>query len=52
MGALLDEVREILADFRGPEPLRRLFWEVLGYDRVNEPLPDGNLPGKIHSTLK
>jgi len=32
-------VLDILKDFRGPEPLKQLFWSELNYSRVNTPLP-------------
>ena len=31
-------VLDILKDFRGPEPLKQLFWSELNYSRVNTPL--------------
>jgi hypothetical protein len=31
----------ILQDFRGPEPLKQLFWSELNYSRVNTPLSRG-----------
>ncbi len=32
------QVLEILKDFRGSEPLKKLFWQELNYERVNKPL--------------
>ncbi|MCL5257473.1 MAG: Eco57I restriction-modification methylase domain-containing protein [Chloroflexi bacterium] len=32
------EVWQILHEFTGLEPLKKLFWEYLNYDRVNEPI--------------
>ena len=29
---------ELLRDLRGLEPLKKLFWSELNYDRVNQPL--------------
>ena len=34
-------VLDILQDFRGPEPLKQLFWSELNYSRVNTPLSRG-----------
>jgi RNA polymerase nonessential primary-like sigma factor len=34
----IGEVQEILRSFRGEEDLKRLFWSVLGYDRINQPI--------------
>jgi len=31
-------VLDILKDFRGPEPLKQLFWSELNYSRINTPL--------------
>ena len=31
-------VLDILKDFRGPEPLKQLFWSELNYNKVNSPL--------------
>ena len=31
-----DEIHELLGEFRGIQPLKRLFWELLGYDRREE----------------
>ncbi|MGO9269622.1 MAG: Eco57I restriction-modification methylase domain-containing protein [Terriglobia bacterium] len=31
-------VLDILKDFRGPEPLKQLFWSELNYNRANSPL--------------
>jgi RNA polymerase primary sigma factor len=33
---LADEIRELLGEFRGTHSLKRLFWELLGYDRRDE----------------
>lgn len=34
-------VQDILKDLRGLDPLKRLFWSELNYDRVNHPLSRG-----------
>ena len=33
------DILNILENFRGLEPLRKLFWAELNYDRENLPLP-------------
>jgi hypothetical protein len=32
------QVQDLLQGLRGIEPLKKLFWEELNYDRVNQPL--------------
>jgi RNA polymerase primary sigma factor len=34
----VSDVQRILRSFRGEEDLKRLFWSVLGYDRINQPI--------------
>jgi RNA polymerase primary sigma factor len=41
---LSGEIRELLATFDGEASLKRLFWELLSYDRVRDPLPLTFLP--------
>src|SRR5579884_2435459 len=42
--SLLREVESLLAQFAGESTLKRLFWELLSYDRTREPLPKALLP--------
>ena len=35
---LQQEVMDILHNLRGLDPLKKLFWQKLNYDRVNEPV--------------
>jgi len=39
LARLMEDIAEILEDFRGEESLKDIFWGVLGYDRVRAPLP-------------
>jgi len=32
------QVLDLLKDLRGIDPLKKLFWEELSYERVNQPL--------------
>jgi hypothetical protein len=34
-----ESIHDLLRNFRGLEPLKRLFWQELNYDRVNQPVP-------------
>lgn len=34
-----ETIARLLEQFRGLEPLKRLFWQELNYDRVNTPIP-------------
>lgn len=43
-GDLLGEIKELLNTFDGEASLKRLFWELLSYDRVRDPLPLTFLP--------
>lgn len=42
--SLADEVRDVLATKRGEPLLKQLFWELLEFDRVNEPMPLAVIP--------
>jgi RNA polymerase sigma factor (sigma-70 family) len=42
--ALTDQIESLLEDFDGETSLKRLFWELLSYDRVRDPLPLSYLP--------
>ena len=41
---LSGEIRDLLKTFDGEDSLKRLFWELLSYDRVRDPLPLTFLP--------
>jgi RNA polymerase primary sigma factor len=41
---LSGEIRVLLSTFDGEDSLKRLFWELLSYDRVRDPLPLTFLP--------
>jgi hypothetical protein len=41
---LCGEIRDVLSTFDGEASLKRLFWELLSYDRVRDPLPLTFLP--------
>jgi len=41
----------LLSDFRGLEPLRRLFWTLLNYQRVNQPLSRQDWPERDAQAL-
>jgi hypothetical protein len=41
---LSGEIRDLLNTFDGEDSLKRLFWELLSYDRVRDPLPLTFLP--------
>jgi hypothetical protein len=43
-------VLDILKDFRGPEPLKRLFWSELNYSRVNTALSRRGWPAPALSS--
>ena len=49
MGAVIEnglsEVQEILQSYSGESDLKHLFWSVLGYERVNEPIACPALAG-------
>lgn len=36
--SIRESIQALLASFRGLDPLKRLFWQELNYDRVNEPI--------------
>jgi len=36
---LQNEIAGLLNDFRGEEPLKKLFWSALGYNRVEAGIP-------------
>ncbi|MGE5110558.1 MAG: RNA polymerase sigma factor RpoD/SigA [Acidobacteriaceae bacterium] len=38
------QIRELLDNFKGEPSLKRLFWQLLSYDRIREPLPVSLLP--------
>ena len=42
-----DEVTRLLRHFNGLETLKRLFWEALGYERIQEPFPSRLLPDAL-----
>ncbi|MBI4218644.1 MAG: RNA polymerase sigma factor RpoD/SigA [Chloroflexi bacterium] len=39
MASLVDDISSLLTTARGELLLKRLFWELLGFDRVNQPVP-------------
>src|SRR5260370_31872547 len=41
----------LLGQARGEDFPKRLFWELLSYDRVNEPLPFSVLPGGFRADV-
>src|ERR1700681_2272370 len=41
----------LLGQARGGDFPKRLFWELLSYDRVNEPLPFSVLPGDFRGDV-
>src|SRR5438046_10287108 len=45
---LVGQISEILDHFEGESSLKRLFWEVLSYNRVRESLPTSFLPASMH----
>ncbi len=45
------DVADILAQFRGSEPLKNLFWSTLEYDRVNQALSRRNWPAAATEPL-
>lgn len=52
MWELQNEIVGLLKDFRGEEPLKKLFWSALGYDRTEASFPqrlmDENLASQFH----
>jgi len=38
------EIESILADFKGSDSLKEIFWDVLSYDRIRDPIPLTVLP--------
>jgi RNA polymerase sigma factor (sigma-70 family) len=46
------QIRELLDSFDGLESLKRLFWELLSYDRVRDPLPLTLLPPSSTQYMK
>lgn len=47
------EVEEMLRDFCGSRPVKRLFWELLGYDRHDEPISlDSSASRFRHSVIE
>ncbi len=49
--ALQRRVLRLLENFRGIEPLRRLFWSELNYDRRNDPLSRRGWPEAVSGVL-
>jgi len=52
LGSLADEglvpqIAKTLAEFQGEESLKQLFWQVLSYDRVRQPLPPRFVPEAV-----
>ncbi len=46
---LQNEIAGLLTDFRGEEPLKKLFWTTLGYDRVEVAIPQRLLASDLAS---
>ena len=44
-------MRSLLQDFHGVEPLKRLFWSELSYERVDEPLSRRDWGGEAYEAL-
>jgi RNA polymerase primary sigma factor len=42
-----DDVTRLLRHFNGLDTIKRLFWETLGYERVQEPFPSRLLPDAL-----
>src|SRR5579863_2921767 len=38
------EIEGVLADFKGNASLKRIFWDLLSYDRIRDPIPLAVLP--------
>lgn len=51
MTSLAQDIARLLATMRGEPFLKRLFWELLGFDRVNQPVPISALPSARRSRL-
>ncbi len=47
--SLVLEIEAVLNAFDGESSLKRLFWELLSYDRIREPLPISILPAAMAS---
>jgi hypothetical protein len=43
-GRIHSEIQSLLDAFNGEQSLKRIFWELLSYDRVRDPLPFSFLP--------
>jgi hypothetical protein len=48
---LQQRVHTLLGQFKGPDPIKRLFWTELGYQRVNDPLSRRNWPESTASLV-
>jgi hypothetical protein len=46
-----ERIRSLLRDFEGARPLRTLFWEALGYDRVDKPISVRGAPQAVDEAL-
>src|SRR6266542_251527 len=51
-GSLVDDIVKELRSFRGPATLQRIFWELLGYQRVAEPLPRGTFSARVRESIQ
>src|SRR5205807_1352745 len=47
----LDELADELTHFHGLDSLKRLIWELLGYERIDEPLPRDFFPRGVADSL-
>src|SRR5262249_54312691 len=50
--SLIDEIAEELRSFRGPATLQRIFWQLLGYQRVAEPLPRDKFSTRVRESIQ
>src|SRR4051794_7735284 len=48
---LQQEIEELLRNFRGVHPARKLFWELLGYDRRDELVSLATLSSDVRSSV-
>ncbi len=49
---IVSDVETLLQSFDGEASLKRLFWEVLSYDRVREPLPTSLIASSAAAVVK
>jgi len=48
---LQQEIEELLSDLRGSRPVKKLFWELLGYDRRDEAFSVGGMSPELRSSV-